>query len=110
MIYNFSAVRCYASYLTAKICIIISLLFNLILLNQSGQVHPIMKIQFALICALSVFLLTACKTNPEKATSETPPSSTAAEQPKEQSADENNGDRGFDPCKLNANLAICNKE
>jgi uncharacterized lipoprotein YajG len=69
-----------------------------------------MRIQYTVICLLSVLFLTACKSNPSTPDNSTQQKSTSAEKESTQSTENAEGDRGFDPCKLNASLAICKKE
>ena len=69
-----------------------------------------MKTQFILICLFSAIFLVACKSNPEKTEPAAAQSSATAEKQSAIKAEETDGDRGFDPCKLNANLASCRKE
>lgn len=69
-----------------------------------------MKTKFILICLFSGIFLVACKSNPEKTEPAAAQNSATVEQQSTNKPEETDGDRGFDPCKLNANLASCRKE
>ena len=58
---------------------------------------------------LSVLLFVACESNPTQVNSQTDqvPEGTAQETTQ---AGKQDTDRGFDPCRLNSNLAVCKKQ
>jgi len=68
-----------------------------------------MRIQFSIICLFSVLVLAACKSNPSVSDDYAVQQPGETEQETTQPAEEGD-DRGFDPCLLNASLAVCQKE
>jgi hypothetical protein len=69
-----------------------------------------MKRTIAPIFLLSLLAFAGCKSTPERTADAPSSSSQTAAETDAKPASDSNSDRGFDPCKLNPGLTICNKE